>query len=167
MAFSESKVPLRGILKDVGNAKDGETGSTNVSSRPPFIDMISEAIGELKERKGSSKQSIVKYILSRYDLVGAGGEQGRLTEKQFSANLNRALKRGVTNEVLKQVSGTGATGRFKLAKKERVVSYLRLSNGNHDSHVLSLASPRRGGLAQLPTSTPYLSVMVVVLLQPA
>ena len=131
--WMEPKRELRGILKDVGNAG---TGTTHSGNHPPFIDLIIEAIEELKERKGSSKQSIVKYILSRYDLVGAG----RFTEKQFSGNLNRALRRGVTNSTLLQISGTGASGRFKLANK-KMVNSVWSSEGNVSS--LSPQTSRR------------------------
>ncbi|KHJ75590.1 linker histone H1 and H5 family protein [Oesophagostomum dentatum] len=71
--------------------------------------MIKAAIKELKDRKGASKQAILKYITQKYKV----GDN----EKQINARLRLALKKGVENGLLKQASGTGAAGRFRLAEK--------------------------------------------------
>ena len=72
--------------------------------------MIAAAIGALKERSGSSRQAILKYVTANYK-VG--------DEKLTSFHLKLALKRGVTAGTLKVVKGTGASGSFKLANKPK------------------------------------------------
>lgn len=76
------------------------------ADHPKYIDMITAAIAALKERNGSSRQAIVKYIKANYK-VGDGSD----------THVKQALKRGVVSGALNQVKGTGASGSFKLAKK--------------------------------------------------
>lgn len=76
------------------------------AEHPKYIDMISAAIAALKERNGSSRQAIVKYVRANYK-VGDGAE----------THIKMALKRGVAGGVLAQPKGTGASGSFKLVKK--------------------------------------------------
>lgn len=77
------------------------------ADHPKYIEMIVAAVAALKERKGSSRQAIVKYIKANYK-VGDSAD----------THIKMALKRGVTGGVLAQVKGTGASGSFKLVKKE-------------------------------------------------
>lgn len=74
---------------------------------PPFNDMVMETIATLRERRGSSRQKIVKFIGETYD-VGVGYER----------QVNQALKRGVSRGTLLQVRGTGASGSFKINKEK-------------------------------------------------
>ena len=80
------------------------------ADHPKYSEMIAAAIGSLKERSGSSRQAIVKYIQSNYK-VGDGA----------NTHVKLALKRGVSGGILKQVKGAGASGSFKLADKPKVV----------------------------------------------
>ncbi len=73
---------------------------------PKYIDMITGAIGTLKERNGSSRQAIMKYVLANY----------KVTPENCGTHLKLALKRGVISGALVQIKGTGASGSFKLAK---------------------------------------------------
>ncbi|KAL7631746.1 UNVERIFIED_CONTAM: hypothetical protein RMT77_017950 [Armadillidium vulgare] len=68
--------------------------------------MICEAIKALKERSGSSRQAIVKYIVSNY----------KIDEKTANTQVKLSLKREVQSGSLKQVKWIGASGSFKLAK---------------------------------------------------
>merc|ERR1712212_370678 len=68
--------------------------------------MITAAISALKERTGSSRQAIVKYIKANYK-VGDGSD----------VHVKMALKRGVASGALAQPKGTGASGSFKVVKK--------------------------------------------------
>merc|ERR1711973_498911 len=79
-----------------------------VAEHPKYSEMIAAAIGALKERSGSSRQAIVKYISANYK-VGDGA----------NTHVKLALKRGVASGDLKQVKGTGASGSFKLAEKPK------------------------------------------------
>ena len=76
------------------------------AEHPKYSEMIATAIATLKERNGSSRQKISKYIGANFK-VGEG----------YESHLKLALKRGVTGGKLIQVKGTGASGSFKLAKK--------------------------------------------------
>ena len=79
------------------------------SSHPKFLDMIVEAIKSLNERSGSSKQALSKYILSKYPVDSKNANQ------YIKTSLKNALKSGH----LKQVSGVGLSGSFKLGDKTK------------------------------------------------
>ena len=76
------------------------------SDHPKYIDMITAAIAALKERNGSSRQAIVKYVKANYK-VGDNAD----------VHVKMALKRGVASGALAQPKGTGASGSFKVVKK--------------------------------------------------
>ena len=78
------------------------------AAHPKYSEMVAAAIGALKERSGSSRQAILKYVSANYK-VGDGA----------STHVKLALKRGVAAAALKQVKGTGASGSFKLAEKPK------------------------------------------------
>ena len=78
------------------------------ADHPKYSEMIAAAIGALKERTGSSRQAIVKYIAANYKVSESAGTHVKL-----------ALKRGVVSGSLKQVKGSGASGSFKLAEKPK------------------------------------------------
>ncbi|ROT61201.1 histone H1-delta [Penaeus vannamei] len=84
-------------------------GSPAAAGRPKYSEMVAAAIGALKERSGSSRQAILKYILAFY---GVGDE------KRAGLHVKLALRKGVTSGSLVQLKGTGASGSFKLAKVE-------------------------------------------------
>lgn len=72
--------------------------------------MIKAAIEALACKKGSSKHAIVKYIRENYDV----GDNTKNIEQIVRMTLTRNVDAGN----LKQVSGTGASGSFKLAVKK-------------------------------------------------
>ena len=76
------------------------------ADHPKYIDMITAAVGSLKERSGSSRQAILKYIQANYKVSDSA-----------STHVKLALKRGVASGAIAQAKGTGASGSFKLAKK--------------------------------------------------
>lgn len=77
-----------------------------VPTHPKYSDMVVSAITTLKERKGSSRQAILKHIIATYEL----------DEKVAAVHLKVALRRGVEKGTLKQVKGVGASGSFKVEK---------------------------------------------------
>ncbi|CCD74158.2 Histone H1.2 [Caenorhabditis elegans] len=79
------------------------------AAHPPFINMVTAAISSLKERKGSSKIAILKYITANYKV----GDQ--LTK--INSRLRAALNKGVASKALVQSVGNGASGRFRVAEK--------------------------------------------------
>ncbi|KHJ89225.1 linker histone H1 and H5 family protein, partial [Oesophagostomum dentatum] len=101
--------PATPVKKTKAAKPKGEKKAKATPSHPVYGAMIKAAIKELKDRKGASKQAILKYITQKYKV----GDN----EKQINARLRLALKKGVENGLLKQASGTGAAGRFRLAEK--------------------------------------------------
>lgn len=79
-----------------------------VSTHPSYQDMIKKAVETLKDRGGSSRQAIQKYIQATFKTCD---------DKVSQAHLKIALKRGVETGLLKRVKGTGASGSFRLAQK--------------------------------------------------
>lgn len=81
------------------------------SDHPKFSVMIAAALNSLKERSGSSRQAILKYIQANY----------KVDVKTANNHLKLALKAGIKNGTLKQSKGNGASGSFKLSddKKEK------------------------------------------------
>jgi hypothetical protein len=78
------------------------------ADHPKYSEMIKAAIGALKERGGSSRQAILKYIVKHFN-VGKD-------EKVVNQHLKLALRAGVKNSGLKQSKGTGASGSFRLGE---------------------------------------------------
>ncbi|KAL9950534.1 hypothetical protein ACROYT_G043045 [Oculina patagonica] len=90
--------------------QEAKTAPKQPADHPKYIDMIKAAILALKERNGSSRQAIAKYIKANYK-VGEG----------VGTHLKLALKRGVVAGVLIQPKGTGASGSFKVNKELKEV----------------------------------------------
>ena len=75
------------------------------AEHPKYSDMIKAAIAALKERTGSSRQVIVKYIAANYKVGDNVDTQVKL-----------ALKRMSAKGLLVHTKGVGASGSFKLDK---------------------------------------------------
>lgn len=97
-------------MSDAAPAKKAEKAKAKAkpADHPKYSEMIAAAIVALKERSGSSRQAILKYISANYKVGDHAG-----------THLKLALKRGVTGGALKQVKGTGASGSFKVAEKPK------------------------------------------------
>lgn len=102
MATTQKKIAKAKAPK-VAHAKPAGT-------HPPYNIMIVNAISHLKDRKGSSKVAILRYITSNYNV----GDE----EKKVNANIKKSLNRLVTSGELTQVKGQGASGSFRLGEKE-------------------------------------------------
>ncbi|KAK9475325.1 linker histone H1 and H5 family-domain-containing protein [Dipodascopsis tothii] len=86
--------------------KKSAASAKGASDHPAYKDMIVEAIVTLKERNGSSRQALKKYIQSNYKIKAAN----------FETQFNAALKRGVVAGDF--VQPKGPSGTVKLQKKE-------------------------------------------------
>lgn len=75
-----------------------------------FRDMIHDALKSLKDRNGSSRQAIMKYITANYKI--------QHDERTINNHLKLALRAGVKNGTLKQSKGTGASGSFKIGEEK-------------------------------------------------
>ena len=78
------------------------------AAHPKYSDMIKAAIAALKDRKGSSRQAIVKYIKANYKVGDNVGLQ-----------VKTALRRMIANKVLVNAKGVGASGSFKLSESAK------------------------------------------------
>lgn len=88
--------------------KKKKVAAKKPAEHPKYIEMIVAAITALKEKKGSSRQAISKYIVANY----------KVNSDNVATHLKMALKRGVVNGKLSQVKGVGASGSFKVTKVE-------------------------------------------------
>merc|ERR1712212_301945 len=95
MSDAASKPAKKAVAKKVKKPAD----------HPKYSEMIKQAVASLKERTGSSRQAIVKYVKANFK-VSDGSD----------SHIKLALKRMVAGGDLVQVKGTGASGSFKLAK---------------------------------------------------
>merc|ERR1719251_6424 len=78
------------------------------AAHPKYSVMIAAAVKALKDRTGSSRQAILKYICANYKVDAA----------KAAINLRMPLKRGVAAGSLKMAKATGkGAGSFKLAEK--------------------------------------------------
>ena len=80
------------------------------SDHPTYAEMISAAILSLKDRTGSSRQAIAKYVCANY----------KVDADKAALHLRKALKKGLEDGVFKTArqSGKGA-GSFKLIEKKK------------------------------------------------
>ncbi|XP_065571371.1 histone H1-delta-like [Artemia franciscana] len=86
----------------------GDKKAKAPANHPKYTEMITKSIADLKERGGSSRQAILKYIMANFQ-VGNGA-------KVVNMHLKQALKRCLANGIVINPKGTGVTGSFKLAK---------------------------------------------------
>ena len=98
---------------------------------PPYLHMIKGAIAGLKERKGSTKPRILKYIFDNYGIKNSS-----------SANrcLDQALKTNVENGEVEEIKSTGSNLLFKLniqAINKRSVAIAKASTIKTDQVVKS------------------------------
>ena len=77
------------------------------ATHPTFKEMTLAAIGALKERSGSSRQAIQKYLVANY----------KVNQDTVGQHLKICLRKLVIEKALKQPKGTGASGSFKLGEK--------------------------------------------------
>ena len=96
-APTPAKSPKKGAAKSKIPKKPAE--------HPKYSDMIKATITALKERTGSSRQAIVKYIAANYKVGDNVDTQVKL-----------ALKRMSAKGLLVHTKGVGASGSFKLDK---------------------------------------------------
>ncbi|KAL1587089.1 hypothetical protein WHR41_04284 [Cladosporium halotolerans] len=87
----------------------GAKKSAPAAQHASYQDMIKEAIINLKERNGSSRQALKKYVLVNNQL-------GNVKDAQFTSLFNRALAKGSDDGVFARPKGP--SGPVKLAKPD-------------------------------------------------
>lgn len=100
---------LRFIAKmgDASPTKAKKAKASKPAEHPKYLEMIVKAIETLKDRRGSSRQAIVKYVKHNFK-VGDNSD----------SHVKAALRKAVSNGLINQVKGTGASGSFKLISKK-------------------------------------------------
>merc|ERR1712088_1028253 len=90
---------------------DAKKAPKKAAAHPPFNKMIAAAIAGLKERGGSSRQAILKYVVAN----------NKVDAKTAAVNVRLGLKRGLAKGTLKKAraSGKGA-GKFRLGAVPKV-----------------------------------------------
>lgn len=86
-------------------------------TRVSTSEMVTNAIKELNERKGSSLQAIKKFIISNYNV----------DIQRLSPFIKKFIRRAVASGTLLQKTGKGASGSFKLAPLPNKTSGKKIS----------------------------------------
>ena len=73
---------------------------------PTYQIMVKTAIAASKERSGSSRQAVVKYVVANY----------KVKEDAAAARVRQCLQRLSKKGEIQHTKGTGASGSFKIAK---------------------------------------------------
>merc|ERR1719419_866908 len=83
------------------------------AAHPTYSVMIADSIKALKDRTGSSRQAILKYICANYKVDAA----------KAAVHVRTALKKGVAAETLKMAAAAGKKGAgcYKLGEKAKEV----------------------------------------------
>lgn len=108
-AKQHQKSPMK--RKKVTGAKAAGKKVGGVADHPKYSEMVQQALKNLKERGGSSRQAILKYIVKNFN-VGAD-------ESVVNTHVKMALKAGVKNSSLKQSKGSGASGSFRIGSEAK------------------------------------------------
>ena len=87
------------------------TAQRKVAAHPKYGEMIIEALKGLKNRKGTSRQQLMVYVKSNYNV-----------SDNCSKHMKTALKRLLSENLVSQVKGTGFNGSFKLVEKSKTVT---------------------------------------------
>ncbi|XP_041988385.1 histone H1-like [Aricia agestis] len=80
------------------------------NKKPSTKEMITQALTEMKSRKGISLYAIKKYIEEKY----------RVDVEKFNYLIKKSLKDGVEGGSIVQTKGMGASGSFRLAAKAKL-----------------------------------------------
>ena len=103
----KSNSPIRFSFNE--KKKSGKISSpskTKATKNPTYLEMVKEAITDMKERNGSSLIAIAKYIENKYNVVNT-----------FRSRLKYALKKAITDGKIVQIKKS-----YKLpTEKKRVV----------------------------------------------
>ncbi|KAI3092591.1 hypothetical protein CBS147333_10231 [Penicillium roqueforti] len=94
------------------------------AAHPSYREMIKDAIANLKERNGSSRQAIKKYVTSNNKVAFA-------SQSAFDAQFNKAVKTSVEKGEFTQPKGP--SGPVKLAKKDAFVKPVTKPGAKHSA----------------------------------
>ena len=120
------------------------------SAHPTYAEMISSAISTLKDKTGSSRQAIAKFVCANYEVDA----------DKAALHLRRALKKGVEDGIFKTArkSGKGA-GSYKLVlvvkkkKKAAAAKKPKLSTSTKKSGAGAAKKPAKKSAAAKKSKT--------------
>ena len=96
------------VKKADTSIKKAEKPVNKVGNHPPYAEMIKNAIVELKNKKGSNRTQILKFILEKYSVEDDAPSLVRANIIEMCGN----------NQIVHaKASMTGASGSFKLPSK--------------------------------------------------
>lgn len=106
---SKGKTPKTPKTKATAKAKTGTSNKAQKKTvsdlHPKYSQMINESIAALKERNGSSRQAILKYIMANYNVLP--------DERIVNNHIKMSIRAGIKSGKLKQIKGSGACGKLK------------------------------------------------------
>merc|ERR1719315_579499 len=85
--------------------------SRTKTGNPPYVKMVTDAIMKLKERKGSSRQAILKYMLSKYKVDVA------VAQPRVNRTLKKLIEKGELIAGAKP--GSSGAGCYKLSQETK------------------------------------------------
>jgi histone H1/5 len=92
----------------------GDKKAKTPANHPKYTEMITKSIADLKERGGSSRQAILKYIMANFQI----GNDAKVMNMHFK----QALKRCLANGIVINPKGTGVTGSSSLQSLSRLIN---------------------------------------------
>merc|ERR1711942_252960 len=107
---SEAKTKKKAEAKDKKKSSVKKSAKSE-SKKMTYLDMVTEAIVTMKDRMGSSRQAIIRYIVETYKV-----------EASKLVHVRKAIANGMEKGILKPArpSGKGA-GSFRVVKQEKPV----------------------------------------------
>ena len=117
------------VKKKVAAPKAKKTAATH----PTTAVMVTAAIKELKEKKGSSLPAIKKYLAANYKVDSA----------KLAPFIRKFLKAAVAKGLLVQVKGTGASGHFKLAAEVKKPAVKKTKSAKKPAAKKSVGTPKK------------------------
>ena len=117
-----------------------------VASHPKYAVMVAAGVGALKERSGSSRQAILKYIISNYSV----GKDERIINRKLKV----ALRAGVRDGDLKQAKGTGASGSFRLGEKAKAAPKKAVAKKPKAAVAKKAKSPKKAAAKKVVKKSP-------------
>jgi histone H1/5 len=116
-------------------ATSNKSSAKKAVDHPKYSEMVQQALTNLKERGGSSRQAVLKYIMKNFN-VGTD-------ENVVNTHLKIALKSGVKNASLKQSKGSGAAGSFRIGEVKKVKTVAKKTKTAGKSVVKKTKSPTK------------------------
>jgi len=132
------------VAAAAGGKKKVTIAAKNKSDKPTYAAMVTKAIMELKEKKGSSRQSIMKYLQGNYKVDAASS----------TLLMNKALKKMTTDGrlVAGAQAGKSGAGCYKVSVEEKT----RIKQVEKAA-AKKLAAAEKGGVKKISAKKPSAS----------